>query len=181
MKDLDDNNLLHLDTALRTDFADSLPAHLVQAGDIIFRSRAGRGTKGRTHTAALLRTETTNTIVAAPLFRIRITTKTVLPEYLLWWINQPSSQNYLSSRAEGTAVQMIGKQLLAELKVSVPPVVQQKRIVEIAALASHEQAILDKIKRCKQQLIDKALLQIVSESGTTSSHGKPGNGITESI
>ena len=59
--------------------------HLVKRKDLIFRSR------GQTTTAAIIDTEIGPAIVAAPLLRIRVTSKHVLPEYLYWFVNQPIS------------------------------------------------------------------------------------------
>ena len=162
MRNLGDDNLVHLAEAMRVDMSDPKPEYLAEAGDIIFRSR------GQTYTAALLTGQTTDTIVAAPLFRVRIIdTGKVLPEYLLWWINQPSSQRYFLSSARGTMIQMISKQILGNLKVSVPPLEKQAKIAEIASLASREQVILEEIRRSRQQYIDQVLLQTVSESHST--------------
>ena len=114
MKDLGDDNTVHLKGVIQIQYANPKPAQLARVDDIIFRSR------GQTNTAALLRENTRNTIMAAPLLRIRPDTTKVVPEFLLWWINQPSSQSYLFSRSKGTIVKMVGKQELDELEVSLP-------------------------------------------------------------
>ena len=161
MKDLGDDNFVHLGGSLRIDYSRPKPNQLAKLGDIIFRSR------GRTHTAALLNEEAESTIVAAPLFRVRPDIKQVVPEFLLWWINQPSSQAYLASRSEGTMVKMVDKQDLKNLAVSLPSLEKQRKIADFFGLAVREQQLLEEIKNCKAVYTQGILMQMASESHPT--------------
>ena len=168
MKDLGEENTVHLNQAVRVDHTKLKPSQLAMTGDIIFRSR------GQTNTAALLQEEVGDAIVAAPLFRVHPNTKKVVPEFLLWWINQPSSQAYLSSRSKGTMVKMVSKQGIEDLEVSLPPLEQQYKIVEFFSLSMKEQRLLEKIKNCKALYAQGILMQMASESRLTASNKKPG-------
>ena len=170
MKDLGDDNSVRLEGNTRLEHLKPKPNHFAKPGDIIFRSR------GQTNTAALLREGAENTIVAAPLFRVRPDTKKVVAEFLLWWINQPSSQAYLSSRAKGTMVKMISKQELEDLEVSLPSLEQQKKIAEFFSLAMREQHLLEEIKNRKAIYAQGILMQMASGSCPTASNKKPGFG-----
>lgn len=159
MRDLGDDNLVHLDEAARIELSDPKSGYLVRAGDIIFRSR------GQTYTAALLRENVSDTIVAAPLFLVRANTNKVLPEYLLWWINQASSQSYLASAARGTALKMISKQVLEDLEVSLPSLEEQSRVVRIFSLSSDEQQLLEELKELRALYVHGILMQMASRPG----------------
>ena len=156
MKDLGDDNLVHLDNSIQIIHPKPRPNQLAKSGDIIFRSR------GQTNTAALLQEDVENTIVAAPLFRVQPDIKKVLPEYLVWWINQPASQAYLASRSKGTSVNMVGKQALETLEIKLPPLPQQQKITRIVNLARQEQQILEQIQVCKSAHIQAVLMQMTS-------------------
>ncbi len=143
MKDLGDDNIVHIANSIHIDHSMPKPNQLVKLGDIIFRSR------GQTNTAALLEDEIDHAIVAAPLFRVRPDIKKVIPEFLLWWINQPSSQSYLASISKGTMVKMVSKQSLENLAVNLPPLDQQRKIASFFSLAMREQQILESIKNRK--------------------------------
>ena len=158
MKDLGGDNTVHLKAAVRIDHPMPRGDHLLRSGDIIFRSR------GVTNTAALLRDDAEDTILAAPLFRVRPDIRKVMPEFLLWWINQPISQNYLSSRSKGTMVKMVSKISLENLEVSLPPLERQKKITQYFSLSVKEQSILDKIKHYRALLAQVNLIRMVSES-----------------
>ncbi len=168
MKDLGADNSVHLTEVVRIERAKPKPNQLAKRGDIIFRSR------GQTNTAALLQEDAENTIVAAPSLRVRADTKKVVPEFLLWWINQPSSQAYLNSRAEGTMLKMVSKQALEELAVSLPPLARQYQAAEFFGLSMKEQRLLEAIKIRKMLYAQGILMQMASESRGAASNKKPG-------
>ena len=155
MKDLSDDNFVCLEQTVQVNYPDLRPHQWAKRGDILFRSR------GQTHTAALLREEAANTIVSAPLFRVRPDTRQVLPEFLFWWINQRTSQAYLASRVEGTILAMVSKQSLEGLPVKLPSMVQQRQIADFFRLAMREQQILDAIKHRKAIVTQGILMQMV--------------------
>jgi len=158
MKDLGADNLVYLAQAIQVKYERPKANQLLQAGDLIFRSR------GQAHTAALLCEEVADAILAAPLFRVRPNLKKVLPEYLLWWINQNSSQCYFASQAKGTAVQMVSKQSLDNLEVKLPSIDQQHKIVEFFKLSIEEQRLLEKIKEHKVRYAQGVLMQMASKA-----------------
>ena len=106
--------------------------------------------------------DVTATIVAAPLFCVRPDTEKVLPDFLLWWINQASSQAYLAAQAEGTMVKMVSKRSLDNLEVRLPPLPTQKNIVELFSLALREQQLLKAMQQRKADYIQGILMQMAS-------------------
>jgi restriction endonuclease S subunit len=136
--------------------------HLVKSGDIVFRSR------GQVTTAAILIEDPGPAVVSAPLLRIRVDQNVVLSDYLVWYINHPSSQALLASRAKGTSLKMISKQALESLEVTVPPIEKQRAIAELAALANEEQRLLKKITGCRSDYTSTKLMQLAD--GNTLGH-----------
>ena len=165
MKDLGEDNLVHLDQTICVNLPKPKPNQLTQIGDIIFRSR------GQTNTAAILNEEIQNAIIAAPLLRVRPNKKKVASKYLLWWINQPSSQNYLASQSRGTMVKMVSKQDLEDLEVNLPPLDQQYKIAEFFSLSIKEQYLLEEIKNCKALYTQGILIQMASRSNPIQDKG----------
>ena len=157
MRDLtEDNKLSHRN--LITIKMDKLSdRHLVKRRDLIFRSRR------QTTTAAIIDTKIGPAIVAAPLLRIRVTSKHVLPEYLCWFVNQPLAQAFLHSRATGTAMTVIGKSALDDLQVPLPPLETQKRIVALADLSNKEQKLMRELAAKKQKLVNGIQMRLATE------------------
>ncbi|GLI38688.1 hypothetical protein KI811_03225 [Geobacter hydrogenophilus] len=128
--------------------------HLVRVGDLVFRSR------GVTNTCAILMDDPGTAVVSAPLFRIRVTGRLVLPQYLNWYINQPPAQAFLASHAKGTAQQMISKDALEDLEVFVPSLERQRAIVEVAVLAEQEQNLMMKLAEKRRQFWSAKLIEL---------------------
>lgn len=152
MKDLDESSLLRPDGLARIGMPDLKDRHLVQDGDLLFRSRGG------TNWAALVGSGLGRAVLAAPMLLIRPKTEMVDPDYLQWFINHPATQCVLAGQAAGTAVKMIGKSVLDGLQVALPALADQRRIVQVARLAAREEALLEELGGRRKALIDNLLM-----------------------
>ncbi|HYS42706.1 MAG TPA: hypothetical protein VEM32_01890 [Geobacteraceae bacterium] len=154
MKDLSSTNRVCCDELVRLDMEIPKIHHLVKPGDLIFRSR------GLTTSSALLADDPGAAVLAAPLLRIRVTSKRILPEYLNWFISQLPAQSYFASCAEGTSLKMISKQSLENLDVFVPSVARQRLIVEVTTLVEEEQRIMKVLAEKRSQYISTTLMRL---------------------
>ncbi len=168
MKDLLNDNTVGCDNLVRINMKTVKDHHLVQKGDLVFRSR------GSLTTAAILLKEPGRAVVAAPLLRIRVTRPDrILPEYLNWYISQRDAQIFLTSRAKGTVQKMISKQAIEELEVVLPSLEKQKTIVELATLIEREKTLLYTLADKKEQYVSTVLMQFASTDAkkeTTNGH-----------
>lgn len=154
MKDLLSNNTVSRTGLMKIAAIDFKKHHLVQKGDLVFRSR------GQATTSAVVVHDPINTIVSAPLLRIRIVRpETVVPEYLNWYINQREAQIYFQSRAKGTVQKMISKQAVEELDIPIPSVEIQKQIIELDKLSNRERELLCELSEKREQFISGILMQ----------------------
>ena len=156
MKDIDDTNLLHPEQATRVTLPHGKARHLLRTGDLVFRSR------GRSNGAAHVVKELGPAVLAAPMLLVR--PRKVLPEYLCWFLNAPSTQAQLAAVAEGTSVRMISAEALKSLPVPVPPLDLQRRIAEISALAQQEHTLLAEIAALRQRLATHLLMKLAHPS-----------------
>lgn len=157
MKDIDDANLLHVEQAIRV----SLPArgkaqHLLRPGDLLFRSR------GRSNGAARVGEGLGAAVLVAPMLRIRALG--VLPEFLCWYLNAPTTQAQLAAMSEGTSVRMISTEALKALEVPLPALLIQQRIAHAAALAEQEQRLLAQISSLRHRLSSHLLMKSAHEA-----------------
>lgn len=154
MKDLTSANLVCCDELVRVDMEVPKEHHLVRTGDLVFRSR------GLTSSSALLADDPGIAVVAAPLLRVRVVSRRIMPEYLNWFISQLPAQVFLTSHAKGTAQKMISKETLESLEVFVPQLERQKAIVTLAALAEQEQGLMKRLAEKRNQYISTTLIQL---------------------
>ena len=156
MKDIDEANLLHAESAIRVVLPKGKAHHLLRAGDLLFRSR------GRSNGAAQVLEGVGSAVLSAPMLLIR--PHGALPEYLCWYINAPTTQALLAAQAEGTSVRMISAEALKALDVPLPPEEAQRRIVHAAALAAQEQSLLGQIATLRQRTTTHLLMKFAHEA-----------------
>jgi len=156
MKDIDDANLLHAEEVIRVTLPKGKTHHLLCAGDLLFRSR------GRSNGAAQVLEGIGPAVLSAPMLLIR--PHKVLPAYLCWYINAPTTQAQLAALAEGTSVRMISAEALKALEVPLPSLATQQRIVQAAALAEQEQTLLARIATLRQRLTTHMLMKLAHPS-----------------
>lgn len=158
MRDLTEDNKLDYRTLTTVNINGIDEHHLVKCKDLVFRSR------GKTTTATIIDREPSRTVAAAPLFLVRVISKNVLPEYLCWFINLPSSQAFLHSRATGTAMTMIGLSTLSALEVPLPNLETQEQIVALANLLNKEQRLMRDLAEQKEKLVKAIQMRLATES-----------------
>lgn len=158
MKDLTDENIVNCQSLSYVDMAKFNENHYAKKGDLIFRTRS------LTSTSAILSDDPGLAVVSAPLLKIRVTSPSVMPAYLNWFISQLPAQVFLTSQARGTTQKMISKETLEILEIDVPPLEKQKIIVELAGLAEEEQRIIIKLALKRKQYISATLIREAQEN-----------------
>ncbi len=157
-KHFDENGILR--SSLYPDLkAESITEkHLLQNGDIIF---AAKGTK---NFAALYENKNRPAVASTSFFVIRLNENfqnKILPEYLTWYLNMASSQNYLKSRAVGSSIVSISKSVLDELDLSIPNLNTQKEILRITHLRNSEKKLQQQIEMLREKQIQQQIINAI--------------------
>lgn len=96
-------------------------------------------------------------IASTTLYIIRLASKDILPDYLCWYLNQPSVMAVIKAQQVGTGTPLIHKQVVENFEVPIPDIDTQRQIVELAKLQTREKelylAIADKRQLITNQLI----------------------------
>ena len=152
MRDISSNGELRIEEAFRVQA--QTQNCLLKRGDLIFRSR------GYSTTAILFDSDEKDVGIAAPLLRIRANREKVLPEYLLWYLNQPRTQQRLASLATKTTVSALNIKSLKEIPITLPDMETQKLIGEVYALSVREQKLLELIGKKRRVYTDESLTSL---------------------
>lgn len=158
MKDLGDDNVVRLINLMKSQIESPKRRQYVKKSDIIFRAR------GQNLTAAILEHDVSDSIVAAPLIRIRANTSVVMPEFLWWSINKRSSQAYLTSQSKGTMLKLVSKKGLEDLEIHLPSLDQQKHIIKFIKLVRQEQHLLSEIQKKRALVSEATITKLIKES-----------------
>ena len=132
--------------------------HLLKNKDILFAS------KGTKNFAALYANNNQPSVASTSFFVIRLQddlSKKVLPEFLVWFLNNQSTQKFLKGKAIGTSIVSISKAVLEELEVSIPTIKIQKAILQIAFLRNKEKKLKQQIETLREQQIQHQIIKAI--------------------
>lgn len=128
----------------------------VANGDVIFLS------KGRRNYATFIGGLSGDlpAIVAGYFFILQIKSKSILPEYLSWSINQQPAQAHLQRVARGSGMPFIPKDAFSNLEIDVPPIKVQELIAKLHNLSLQEEHLLTTIKLKRNELLQGICLKV---------------------
>lgn len=134
----------------RTD--DSVAKHVLMSGDVLFRSR------GQYTTAWVVPEGIAEPVIAVmPLFVIRPNGVMVDSDYLAWFLNGRATQQYFRQSSQGQTIQMISKSVLEDTVLTIPSLVRQQEIANVASLADKQERLESRLLRCRHNLLNLQL------------------------
>ena len=161
LRDVPADGEIRLETLSRVAIPGIAQRYLVSCGDVIFRSRGDR-------TTATVVPDAASEEIAAilPLIILRPDRSVATPEFVAWSINLPSTQRQLDASSQGGSLRMISKSSLEDLRIDVPDLATQHRIVAAASLARREAALAASLAEKRLTLTTLALADAARRSGT---------------
>lgn len=143
--------ILHPDLLLE----DISEKHMLCAGDVLF---AAKGTK---NFATVFENHNEPSVASTSFFVIRPTDKKLLPQYLSWVLNSPTTQILLKGQAIGTSIPSISKQVLENLEIAIPSIDKQKAILQITKLRNKEKSLKQKIETLREKQIQQQIINAI--------------------
>lgn len=143
--------ILHPDLLLE----DISEKHMLCAGDVLF---AAKGTK---NFATVFENHNEPSVASTSFFVIRPTDKKLLPQYLAWVLNSPTTQILLKGQAIGTSIPSISKQVLENLEIAIPSIDSQKAILQITKLRNKEKSLKQKIETLREKQIQQQIINAI--------------------
>ena len=137
-------------TASKVTLSPKNERYLLAKDDLLF---AGKGT---TYLCKVFDLDIPS-IASTTLYIIRLASKDILPDYLCWYLNQPSVMAVIKAQQVGTGTPLIHKQVVENFEVPIPDIDTQRQIVELAKLQTREKELYQTIAE-KRQLITNQLI-----------------------
>ncbi len=137
----------------------SISNHILHPGDILF---AAKGTK---NFAVAYEKKNPPAIASTTFFVIRINDKYkefILPDYLVWWMNQRETLQYLKEQAIGTNIVSISKTVLMDLEIAIPSLERQKSILLIDNLRTREKKLNSEIEKLREVKIQSQIIKAIN-------------------
>jgi hypothetical protein len=145
IKDLTDDFRLRTDELIRVSM-DRTEPHRVSQGDVLFLAR------GHRLGAAVVNEPLTGTIATGYFFILRPSQR-VRSGYLAWAINQREFQDQMRPLVRGSHIPLITKGDFQGLRIEVPPLEIQDRIVALDELHRRERQLVAEIQARRAELI----------------------------
>lgn len=146
MKDVDPAAGLNWAGAVRAELRGRRSPDWLGAGDILFVPRGSR------FFAVSVDSPPMPAVCGPHLFHLRVRPRAgLLPAFLTWQINQAPLQRQLRSAAEGSSQLSIRIGEIEALKLAIPSMAQQARIVTLAEAAVREHQLLMRLAENREQ------------------------------
>lgn len=111
----------------------------------------------------IIEKEDGNLFIYSLIAVIHITSDKINPKYLAYYINSRFAQKDLKQNVKGTTISILKTADLENLKVVLPPLQEQNRLVKFLELADKERELLNSIiqekEKLSQSILDKIILQ----------------------
>jgi len=157
MKDVSAESGVCWDHVIETELIGKKKPDWLIKGDILFVARGSRN-------YAALVGESKMQVVSAPHFYIlRVKGRSLLPEFLVWQLNQKPLQHYFDRAAEGSHTKSVRRSLLEEAKINVPSIERQKQILGLYEVLLNEKKIYAELARNADKLMNAIANSLVAE------------------
>ena len=128
--------------------------NMLHKGNILFAC------KGATYLSVVYNSDI-QAVASTAFFVLRLRDANICPDYLCWFLNQPSIQAYFKYSQIGSNTPLIRKPIVEELEIPIVDMDIQIKIVEISKLAEQKRSLIQEISRKKQMILDQTLMNII--------------------
>ena len=143
MKDVSLTEGIRWPECLETELTGKREPDYLTADDILV---AARGSHNYAISIGQSLTTSGKQAVAAPhFFVVRLMKKDILPEFMVWLLNQIPAQRYFEQNAEGTLTKSIRRSVLEQAPIVVPPLARQRAIIAMANTLREEQQLIKQL------------------------------------
>ena len=125
----------------------------IEAGDLIVT------TKGTNFKAAVADQSVANSVISANLIAIKLSNE-VQPEIVAAYLNSSRGQRDLQALSSGSSIQGLNANSLLEIQVPIPPLPEQKWMVNYLSLATEYNSLLKRELELRDKLADTIITKI---------------------
>jgi restriction endonuclease S subunit len=100
---------------------------------------------------ALITKENENVLVPSQFALIRLNNDSIIPAYLQIYLNSDYMVKLMSKLSEGTVIRVLSVAQIGELDISIPPLQEQKKIVQLYSLIREQRELKTKLADVEQK------------------------------
>lgn len=150
LKNVGVNGMDDVHELMRTHLSNRKAPDWVKDGDVVLAARGSRPV------AALLTHPPENTVCSPHLYVIRVADLArTLPAFIAWQLNQSSAREHLHRQSAGSRQQSLRKKSVEDLRMRLPPLLHQQRIVTIARAALLERSHCEQLIAARTEEVSR--------------------------
>lgn len=154
ISDIKDSVDLQPDSLPRMSWPEGGKPPLLKPGDVVLPSRGGRFDAVVVHSREPM-------VASGQIYVLHPRTRSLLPEYLAWYLNQPEPRSYMLKNRAGTGIPYLSRQVLGDLPVPVPTLETQQKIVALQQLWQQEQSLTQQLLTNRQNMLDSMFAKLL--------------------
>jgi len=159
MKDVDAERGIDWNGLVVTDLPGRKQPDWLKNADLLFAARGNR------NCALLLEDVPFDTVLSPHFFHLTVKREAkVLPGFLTWQINQEPIQQYLQKSSHGSMVQAIGRQVLEEMPLAIPPLEKQHAVMALNDVWHQERRVMAALTDNMQRTMTGIVRQMLREN-----------------
>lgn len=159
IRDVRDNKIIQDRDLVEIEWKGNQNIPTIEQGDIAIIAR------GISNNAALMN-GTEKVVPSNQLLVLSVKSKEVLPEYLCWWLNRPSTQVTLTGCHAGTSIPSLSKKELSGISIPVPDISIQNKILGLFKLQLQEKNLYERLLKNREIMLE-GLFQRLLDNGET--------------
>lgn len=126
-------------------------------GDLLFPA------KGSNHFTYVVKREDLPAVASSVFFIIRVNPEKILPEFLAWCLRTPRTRHRIDVISEGSTISSIPIKEFRKLKVPVPKLEVQKKVIELQVLQIGYKMYVEKLTEKIELLNNEISKQLIGE------------------
>jgi restriction endonuclease S subunit len=154
IRNVGNNGRMVLENPSTAKLAELPKDQLLTAGEVLM---VAKGSKPR---AAVFSRNDRPTVATSQFFILR-PQRQITADYLSFFLNQPNTLRELGIKSSGSGIPFLPKEALSRLKIPIPPIEVQKKIVAIYELGIKEQQLWKLLSEKRRQLLELSLQHIL--------------------
>lgn len=146
--DFDEDGILLENLKPNALYKSTLDKYFLKKGDVLFNA------KGRRFFAVVYNCEYENAVPGSSFHVLKVRDQFLSPEFLAWYLNHPETMKEFSKKLSTQNMPMVTKKELEDLKIYLPPLEVQDKIVGLANLNKSKNRIQKKLIGLNETLIN---------------------------
>lgn len=158
VRDVNPTGLTRCDTLLRTEVDSRKEPDWLRDQDILFVTR------GAVPYAGLMTNPPVRTVCSSHIYVVRVfKTDLLLPAFLAWQLNQVPVRRFLRQSAEGSNQLSIRRTVLDSIAIRIPPLDQQRTVVEMQHAASAEREAMEALIKSREVQLEAVAERLLTQ------------------